>query len=88
MTINKNEVLQWIGAVLIIGGHALNSVIAYQIAAGVPTNETYSPWNIVSFVVGTAMFTWWAYRVANKPQLTVNVISIAIMGVGLYKAWG
>jgi len=26
--------------------------------------------------------------VANKPQLTVNVISIAIMGVGLIRAWG
>jgi hypothetical protein len=77
MTINKNEVLQWIGAVLIIGGHALNSV-----------GPSAYPWNIVSFVVGTALFTWWAYRVANKPQLTVNVISIAIMGVGLYKAWG
>jgi hypothetical protein len=77
MTINKNEVLQWIGAVLIIGGHALNSV-----------GPSAYPWNIVSFVVGTALFTAWAHRVGNKPQLTVNVISIAIMGVGLYKAWG
>jgi hypothetical protein len=73
----KNDVLQWIGAVLIIGGHALNSV-----------GPSAYPYNIVSFVVGTAMFTWWAWRVANKPQLTVNVISIAIMVVGLIRAWG
>ena len=75
--INKNEVLQWIGAVLIITGHGLNSV-----------GPSAYPWNIVSFVVGTVMFTWWAFRVGNKPQLTVNVISIAIMIVGLIRAWG
>ena len=72
-----DEVLQWIGAVLIIGGHALNAV-----------GPAAYPWNIVSFVIGTAMFTAWAFRVGNKPQLTVNVISIAIMVLGLYRAWG
>jgi hypothetical protein len=77
MRLPLNEVLQWIGAVLIIGGHALNAV----------GPEAY-PWNIVSFTIGTAMFTWWALRVANKPQLTVNIISIAIMAVGLFRAWG
>ena len=77
MIINKNEVLQWVGAVLIVTGHALNSV-----------GPSAYPYNIVSFVLGTSLFLAWAIRVANKPQLTVNVISITIMIVGLYKAWG
>jgi hypothetical protein len=34
------------------------------------------------------MFLAWAYRVGNKPQMAVNVISIAIGLVGLYKAIG
>lgn len=75
----KNEVLQWCGAVLIILGHALNSL---------GSAWHHDVWNIVSFTLGTALFLVWAVRVANKPQATVNVISITIMLVGLYRAWG
>jgi len=73
----KLDHVQWAGAVLIVLGHALNSV-----------GPAAYPWNIVSFTVGTAAFTFWAYRVKNRPQLTVNVISIAIMVVGLLRAFG
>ena len=79
MKLDKNEVLQWVGAVLIIGGHVLNTL---------GSAWHHDIWNIVSFTLGTALFLIWALRVANKPQATVNVISIAIMIVGLYKAWG
>ena len=73
----KNDIIQWTGAVLIISGHGLNAV-----------GPAAYPWNIVTFGIGTALFLWWALRVGNKPQLTVNVISIAIMALGLYRAWG
>ena len=72
-----DEVLQWVGAVLIVAGHALNAI----------GPEVY-PYNIAVFALGTVMFLAWAYRVGNKPQMAVNVVSIAIGLVGLYKALG
>ena len=74
---NVDEVLQWVGAVLIVAGHALNAI-----------GPAVYPYNIAVFALGTVAFLAWAYRVGNKPQLTVNVISIAIMVLGLYRAWG
>jgi hypothetical protein len=75
--INKNEVLQWTGAVAIIAGHVLNAI----------GPEVY-PYNIAVFAVGTVAFLAWAIRVANKPQAVVNVVALAIGLVGLYKAVG
>jgi hypothetical protein len=72
-----NELLQWTGAVLIVAGHALNSL-------GSEYHRDF--WNIASFSLGTALFLTWALRVKNKPQATVNTISIIIMSVGLYKS--
>ena len=71
-----NDILQWVAAVFIIAGHILNAV-----------GPDVYPWNIVAFTIGTILFMAWTIRVDNKPQLTVNVISIVTMGVGLYKAW-
>ncbi len=70
-----NEALQWTGAVAIIAGHLLN-------AAG---PELY-PYNILAFVVGIIMFLSWAVRVKNRPQFLVNLVSIAIGAVGLFRA--
>ena len=72
-----DEVLQWVGAVLIVGGHSLNAI-------GPPVY----PYNIAVFGLGTVAFLIWAYRVGNKPQMAVNVVSIAIGLVGLYNAIG
>lgn len=72
-----DEALQWIGAVLIVAGHALNAV-----------GPAVYPYNIAVFALGTVAFLAWAYRVGNKPQMAVNVVSIAIGAVGLYKAIG
>jgi hypothetical protein len=46
------------------------------------------PYNIIVFAVGTVLFLTWAFRVKNRPQLMVNVISLAIGIVGLLKAVG
>ena len=75
----SNEVLQWIGAILIVAGHALNSL-------GSEYHQDF--WNIASFTVGTAMFLVWALRVGNKPQITVNLVSIAIGISGMIRAFG
>ena len=72
-----DELLQWAGAVAIVAGHVLNAI-----------GPSVYPYNIVTFAVGTVLFLTWAVRVRNKPQAMVNVVSLAIGLVGLYKAFG
>ena len=72
-----NEILQWSGAVFIIAGHSLNAV----------GPEAY-PYNILAFFVGTILFMAWTIRVANKPQITVNVVSVVIGITGMIRAFG
>jgi hypothetical protein len=70
-----DDVLQWAGCLFLVGGHTLNAVgpVAY-------------PWNIVAFTLGTLMFLIWSVRQRNAPQMTVNVVSITLCGVGLLQA--
>jgi hypothetical protein len=77
MKTKLNDILQWAGAVLIIAGHSLNAV-----------GPAAYPYNIVTFLLGTVLFLAWAVRVANKPQITVNVVSVAIGITGVIKAFG
>jgi hypothetical protein len=72
-----DETLQWTGAAAIIAGHVLNSI-----------GPSMYPYNIAVFAVGTVAFLAWAVRVQNKPQAVVNLVSLAIGAVGLYKAFG
>ena len=72
-----NEFLQWAGAVFIIAGHSLNAL----------GPEAY-PYNILAFFVGTVLFLAWSIRVANKPQLLVNVVALSISAAGLGRAFG
>lgn len=60
----------------IILGHGLNAV-----------GPGAYPWNIVAFVTGTLFFMAWSVRVANRPQLLVNVVAISIGLTGLVKAF-
>ena len=77
MTINKDEVLQWTGAFFITVGHVLNTMgSAYH----------RDIWNIAAFAVGTALFLTWTIRVANKPQMLVNVVAITVCVIGLVKS--
>ncbi len=72
-----DESLQWSGAGFIVAGHVLNAI-----------GPAVYPYNIITFAVGTVLFLAWAFRVKNKPQAVVNIISLAIGLVGLYKAFG
>jgi hypothetical protein len=72
-----DQVLQWIGAVLIIAGHSLNAI-----------GPRVYPYNIVVFALGTVAFLIWSVRVKNQPQMAVNFVSIAIGFVGLVSAFG
>ena len=72
-----DESLQWSGAGFIVAGHVLNAI-----------GPAVYPYNIITFAVGTVLFLTWAFRVKNKPQAVVNIISLAIGLVGFYKAFG
>jgi len=77
MKLDTTEIFQWTGAIIIVAGHSLNAV----------GPEAY-PYNILTFFVGTMLFLAWTVRVANKPQMFVNLVSVAIGFSGLVKAFG
>ena len=77
MKFEFDEILQWTGAVLIIAGHTLNAI-----------GPAMHPYNIVVFALGTVAFLIWAIRAGNRPQMAVNLVSIAIGLVGLISAFG
>jgi hypothetical protein len=77
MKLEINEVLQWTGAVFIIAGHSLNAV-----------GPAAYPYNILAFFLGTILFMVWTIRVANRPQLMVNIVALCIGASGLVKAFG
>jgi hypothetical protein len=70
-----NAVLQWAGTVCFLSMYTLMSLNMY-------------PYNIIAGVLGAALYLTWSLRVRNWPQTVTNVVSIAICGVGLLKAWG
>lgn len=79
MKLDINECLQWTGAFFIGAGHVLNTLgSAYH----------RDLWNILAFALGTVLFFLWTLRVQNKPQMAVNIVALATMTVGLFKALG
>ena len=77
MNLKINDILQWTGAVFIIAGHSLNAM-----------GPSVYPYNILAFFLGTILFMAWTIRVANRPQLMVNIVALAIGASGLAKAFG
>lgn len=75
--LDTNEILQWAGALFIVAGHSCNAI-----------GPSAYPYNILTFFIGTALFLAWTIRVANKPQMFVNLVSVAIGITGLVKAFG
>jgi hypothetical protein len=72
-----DEVLQWVGTAFILVMYALMNFF--------PEFRVYT---IVTGLGGAVCFFAWAYRVANKQQMIINGVAIALCVIGLYKAWG
>ena len=70
-----NDIIQWAGVVFIVAGHVLNSM------------GNMDPYNIIAFTFGTILFMTWALRVRNNAQVVVNVVSVVICALGLYRAF-
>jgi hypothetical protein len=48
----------------------------------------FHPYNIWAGLGGAVCFFAWAYRVANKQQMIINGVAIALCVLGLFKALG
>lgn len=71
-----NEVLQWTGTACLLVMYALMSFY-----------PDLHPWNIVAGICGGACYLTWTVRVANQPQMLVNIVAITIGAAGLLRAW-
>jgi hypothetical protein len=72
-----DNLLQWTGTACLLSMYVLMSFFPHL-----------HPWNIVAGLGGGACYLAWTIRVANKPQMIVNGVAIAIGAAGLFKAWG
>lgn len=72
-----NSLLQWMGTACLLAMYALMSFAPHL-----------HPWNIVAGICGGVCYLAWTLRVANRPQMIVNAVAIAIGTLGLIKAWG
>lgn len=75
--LNVNEILQWGGAFFIGAGHVFNAI---------GSDFHQNKWNQLAFGIGTLLFLLWTMRVANKPQMAVNIVGLSAIAVGLFRA--
>jgi hypothetical protein len=72
-----NETIQWVGTAFILAMYVISNFFKGQddLRNGVA-------------LLGAMCFFAWAYRVANKQQMIINGVAIALCTIGLYKAFG
>jgi hypothetical protein len=71
-----NNALQWTGTVFILLMYVLmNFFRELQLDA-------------LAGLLGGLCYFAWTVRVANKPQMIVNVVAITVCAVGLFKVYG
>jgi hypothetical protein len=73
---NMDNLLQWAGTACLLTMYVLMSFYPHL-----------HPWNIVAGLCGGACYLAWTVRVANKPQMIVNGVALAIGLAGLFRAW-
>lgn len=71
-----NEVLQWAGTACLLTMYTLMAFFPHL-----------HPWNVVAGVCGGLCYLIWTISVANRPQMIVNAVAIAIGAAGLFKVW-
>ncbi len=76
MRLSFNDGLQWAGTACLLTMYVLMSFYPHL-----------HPWNIVAGICGGACYLAWTIRVANKPQMIVNGVALAIGAAGLFRAW-
>ena len=74
-TLNINETIQWLGTAFILAMYVLMNFFK---------DLDLHP---VAGLLGGLCYLVWTIRVANKPQMLVNIVAIAVCAGGLFKAW-
>jgi hypothetical protein len=77
MRLQFNEVLQWAGTAFILSMYVVSNFFKGEDDLR----------NFLALLGGLCYATW-AYRVANKPQMIVNVVAITLCVLGLFKVLG
>jgi hypothetical protein len=72
----EQDKLQWFGAANMIGAQVVTSLF-----------PLLYPYNIVLFTLGALAFLVWGIMTKNRPQIVVNIVSLLILGGGLYRAF-
>ena len=72
-----NEILQWTGTGCILTMYVLMSYF-----------PELHPWNVLAGLLGGLSYFTWTVRVANKPQMVVNIVAITVCAGGLLKYFG
>lgn len=70
-----NDIIQWAGTFFILAMYVLMNFFR---------ELGLDP---ICGLLGGLCFAIWSYRVANKPQMLVNVVAITVCVIGLYKAF-
>jgi hypothetical protein len=69
-----NEAIQWVGTAFILTMYVISNF--YQ-------GEQYNDLRNAVALIGALCFFVWSYRVANKQQMIINGVAIALCVVGL-----
>lgn len=72
--LNTNDILQWAGTACFM--------VMYTVMSFFKELHTVQ---LIAGCAGGALFLAWSIRVANKQQMIVNVVGVAITLMGLYK---
>jgi hypothetical protein len=72
-----NEIIQWVGTGFVLAMYALMNLF-----------PELTPWNLIMGLGGSICYFVWTVRVANKPQMVINVVAITLCVLGLFKHFG
>jgi len=72
-----NNLLQWSGTAFLLGMYVVMNFF-----------HTLHPLQIVLGLCGGLCYFAWSYRVANKPQMIVNLAGISVCAAGLFHYFG
>ena len=70
-----NETIQWAGTAFILAMYVISNFF-----------PGYDNLRNAVALVGAGCFFAWSYRVANKQQMIINGVAIALCAVGLFKS--
>ena len=70
-----NEIIQWVGTFFILAMYVLMNFFR---------ELGLDP---VCGLLGGLCYAVWSYRVANKPQMLVNIVAITVCVIGLVKSF-